>query len=170
MPLYEFEHFIRLAASQKTAIAKAITDWHATTFKAPRYIVCCRFIDVSQGPLSETFVGGQPKRSNRLFLSLRSGTGRTPEQLEGMTNNIVSIWNGIAGSTVEAQLRAVYIKGTIDSALEGGFMLPMVRMYTCTQLFCRLYFNSLESLNSGLKTILRNSESWQPPAMRISSG
>lgn len=126
MPLYEFEHVIRLAAGQKSAIAKAITDWHATTFKAPRFIVCCRFIDVSHGPLSDTFIGGQPRKINRLFVSVRSGTGRTHEQLESMTSQIVSIWSGIMGSTSEAQLRAVYMKGTIDSALEGGFMLPMV--------------------------------------------
>jgi hypothetical protein len=127
MPLYEFEHAICLAARQKTALAKAITDWHATAFKAPRFIVACRFIDVSQGPLSETFIGGNSKRINRLFVSLRSGTGRTSEQLEGITYKLVDIWTGIVGSTTEAQLRAVYIKGTLDSALEGGFFLPMVR-------------------------------------------
>lgn len=126
MPLYEFEHVIRLAASQKTALAKAITDWHATTFKAPKFIVSCRFVDISQGALSETYVGGQPRKSNRLFVSLRSGAGRTPEQLAGMTSNILSIWDGIVGQTAEARLRAVYLKGTIDSAFEGGFQLPMV--------------------------------------------
>jgi Putative oxalocrotonate tautomerase enzyme len=126
MPLYEFEHVIRLGASQKVALAKAVTDWHAISFKAPRFIVACRFIDVSHGPLSETFIGGESKTINRLFVSLRSGAGRTPEQLEGMTNKLVDIWTSIVGSTISSQLRAVYIKGTLDSALEGGFFLPMV--------------------------------------------
>ncbi|RFU29398.1 hypothetical protein B7463_g6941, partial [Scytalidium lignicola] len=125
MPLYEFEHAIRLAASQKHTLAKAITDWHAMTFNAPRFIVGCRFIDISQGPLSETYIGGQPSKINRLFISLRSGTGRTPAQLEDMTHKLVKIWDEIVGTSKEAQLRGVYIKGTIDSALEGGFMLPM---------------------------------------------
>lgn len=126
MPIYEFEHVIRLAASQKTALAKTITDWHATSFNAPRYIVQCRFIDVSQGSLSDIFIGGQPRKINRLFVSLRSGAGRTQQQLEGMTNKLVSMWDNVAGSTPEAELRAVYIKGTLDSAFEGGFHLPMV--------------------------------------------
>ncbi|KAH8800494.1 hypothetical protein F5884DRAFT_810574 [Xylogone sp. PMI_703] len=117
---------IRLAASQKNAIAKAVADWHATTFKAPRFIVGCRFIDVSQGPLSETYIGGRPSKVNRLFVSLRSGTGRTPAQLEDMTNKLVSIWHDAVGTSKEAQLRNIYIKGTIDSALEAGVFLPMV--------------------------------------------
>jgi phenylpyruvate tautomerase PptA (4-oxalocrotonate tautomerase family) len=160
MPLYEFEHVIRLVASQKTALAKAVTDWHATSFRAPRFIVACRFIDVSQGPLSETFVGGESKKTNRLFVSLRSGTGRTPEQLEVMTNNLVDIWTGIVGSTTEAQLKAVYIKGTLDTALEGGFFLPMVRImhFSNLSLIC---FNSLEGLNNGSRTIQRSSKNWR---------
>ena len=41
-------------------------------------------------------------------------------------HKLVSMWNIVAGSTLEAELRAVYIKGTLDSAFEGGFHLPMV--------------------------------------------
>lgn len=126
MPLYEFEHAVRLAASQKSALARAITDWHATTFGAPRFIVGCRFIDIGQGPLSEVYIGGEPRKTNRLFLSLRSGTGRTPQQLQDMTLKLVSIWEEIVGTSADAKLRAVYLKGTIDSALEAGVMLPMV--------------------------------------------
>mgnify|MGYP001560129653 CR=1 len=75
MPLYEFEHAIHLVASQKSAISKGITKWHATTFSAPKFIVACRFIDVSHGTLSKTFIGGEPRKLNRLFISLRSGAG-----------------------------------------------------------------------------------------------
>ena len=128
MPLYDFQHVIRLTAGQKTALAKAITDFHSTTFKAPRFIVGCRFVDTSQGPLSDVFVGGEPRKINRLFVSLRSGTGRPQEVLEDMTHKLIAIWNGIVGSSKEAELRAVFIKGTLDSAMEGGFMLPMVSM------------------------------------------
>jgi phenylpyruvate tautomerase PptA (4-oxalocrotonate tautomerase family) len=155
MPVYEFEHVIRLAASQKAALAKAITDWHATSFNAPRYIVQCRFIDINSGPLSEIFVGGQPRKINRLSVSLRSGSGRTQEQLESMTNKLVAMWNGIAGSTPEAQLRAVYIKGTLDAAFEGGFHLPMVCLLL-SYIFTLIVLNSLENLNNGSKIIRRN--------------
>jgi phenylpyruvate tautomerase PptA (4-oxalocrotonate tautomerase family) len=158
MPVYEFEHVIRLVASQKTALAKAITDWHATSFNAPRYIVQCRFIDISQRPLSEIFVGGQPRKINRLSVSLRSGSGRTQEQLEAMTNKLVTMWNGIAGSTPEAQLRTVYIKGTLDAAFEGGFHLPMVRLLLL-YIFILTLSNSLENLNNGSRIIRKNSGS-----------
>lgn len=131
MPIYEFEHAIALSVSQKSAIAEAVTHWHATTFKAPRYIVGCRFIDVSHGVLSDTYFGGVAKQANRLFISLRSGTGRTAEQLEEITNTLRSIWTSVVGSTSrEAELRYVFVKGTLDSALEGGFMLPMVSCQT----------------------------------------
>lgn len=127
MPIYEFEHAIRLSVTQRQALATAITDYHALTFNAPRYIVNCRFIDVSQGPLSNTFVGGQPSQINRLFVSLRSGAGRTHAQLQGLSDKLESIWDGVVGKgTREQQLRGIYIKGNLDVAKEGGFHLPMV--------------------------------------------
>lgn len=126
MPLYEFEHVARLTASQKYTIAKAVTHWHATTFHAPKFIIGCRFVDVSQGTLSDVFIGGEPRKLNRLFVSLRSGAGRTPEQLEGMTTQLVRIWNAAVDKSVENELKTVFIKSNLDSALEGGFMLPMV--------------------------------------------
>ena len=129
MPIYHFEHAVQLSKTQRLALARAVTDWHATTFKAPRFIVNCRFVDVSHGPLSDTYVGGVPRQINRLFLSLRSGAGRTPAQLEGIADKLTGIWNEVVlpGSTLEKQLRAVYVMGTLDSAKEAGFHLPMVR-------------------------------------------
>jgi phenylpyruvate tautomerase PptA (4-oxalocrotonate tautomerase family) len=126
MPLYEFEHAASLTAAQKYEIAKSVTNWHATTFNAPKFIISCRFIDVSQGTLSETFIGGEPRKLNRLFVSLRSGAGRTPEQLESMTIELVGIWDAVVEKSTENELRTVFIKSNLDSALEGGFMLPMV--------------------------------------------
>lgn len=129
MPLYEFEHAITLTESQKQAIAHGITEFHATTFNTPRYIVNCRFIDISSGPLSDTFVGGKRRHINRLFVTLRSGTGRTPDQLRLLIDKVISIWDDIiGGSGRESQLRSVYIKGTIDAAKEGGFHLPLVSL------------------------------------------
>ncbi|CAI7633173.1 unnamed protein product [Penicillium bialowiezense] len=126
MPLYEFEHAITLTESQKQAIAHGITEFHATTFNTPRYIVNCTFIDISSGPLSDTFVGGKRRHINRLFVTLRSGTGRTPDQLRLLIDKVISIWDDIiGGSGRESQLRSVYIKGTIDAAKEGGFHLPL---------------------------------------------
>lgn len=127
MPLYEFEHIARLTASQKSSIARAITNWHATTFHAPKFIIGCRFVDISQGPLSETYIGGEPRKVNRLLVSLRSGAGRTPEQLEDMTMKVVGIWDAIVEKSAENELRTVFIKSNLDSAREGGFMLPLVR-------------------------------------------
>ena len=127
MPLYEFEHAIALTESQKQAIAHGITEFHATTFNAPRYIVNCRFIDISKGTLSDTFVGGKRRHINRLFVTLRSGTGRTADQLRVLIDSVNSVWdNIIGGSGWENQLRSVYIKGSIDAAKEGGFHLPLV--------------------------------------------
>jgi hypothetical protein len=130
MPLYEFEHITTLTEQQKSSIAIAITSFHSAAFNSPRFIVGTRFIDVSHGLLSETYIGGIAKKTNRLFVSLRSGTGRTPEVLESMTEKLREIWDtnvchGIAES-IEPELRAVYIMGTLDSAFESGFMLPMV--------------------------------------------
>ncbi|RDW58995.1 uncharacterized protein DSM5745_11201 [Aspergillus mulundensis] len=126
MPLYEFEHAIPLQEPEKQAIAHGITEFHANTFHAPRYIVNCRFIDVSHGPLSDTFVGGKRRQINRLFVTLRSGTGRTADQLRGLMDSVNAVWDEIvAGGGWERQLRSVYIKGCIDAAKEGGFHLPL---------------------------------------------
>jgi phenylpyruvate tautomerase PptA (4-oxalocrotonate tautomerase family) len=130
MPLYHFEHVIQLSGAQKLALARAITDWHATTFNAPRFIVNCRFVDVSHGPLSDTYVGGNPRKINKLFISLRSGAGRTQEQLEGIADKLTDMWTTVIGNdTREKQLRGVYIMGILDSATEAGFHLPMVRYF-----------------------------------------
>lgn len=96
-------------------------------FHAPRYIVNCRFIDVSAGPLSDTFVGGKRRHINRLFVTLRSGTGRTADQLRVLIDSVNSVWDSIiGGGGWEKQLRSMYIKGSIDAAKEGGFHLPLV--------------------------------------------
>ncbi|KAK4941819.1 hypothetical protein LTR10_018295 [Elasticomyces elasticus] len=126
MPLYHFEHAIQLSATQKAAIARAITNWHATTFKAPQFIVNCRFIDVSQGPFADNYIGGAPRRINSLSVSLRSGAGRSQEQLQGMADTLTGIWNDVVGQgSIEQQLRAMYIMGNVDSAKEAGFHLPL---------------------------------------------
>ncbi|PWY94136.1 hypothetical protein BO94DRAFT_321730 [Aspergillus sclerotioniger CBS 115572] len=126
MPLYEFEHAIPLKESEKQAIAHGITEFHANAFHAPRYIVNCRFIDISDGPLSDIFVGGKRRQINRLFVTLRSGTGRTVDQLRVLIDSVNDVWdNTVGGGGWEKQLRSVYIKGSIDAAKEGGFHLPL---------------------------------------------
>lgn len=132
MPIYHFEHAISLSQVQKLALVKAITDWHATTFKAPRFIVNVRFVNISSGLLSDTYVGGAPRQINRLFVSLRSGAGRTPAQLESIADKLEGFWNETVGSgTIEKKLRGVFIQGSIDSAKEAGFHLPLVRFLAC---------------------------------------
>jgi phenylpyruvate tautomerase PptA (4-oxalocrotonate tautomerase family) len=126
MPIYKFEHVIPLSRSQKTGLAQAITDWHATTFKAPRFIVNVRFIDVSQGVLADSYIGGAQRQTNRLFVSLRSGTGRTESQLQGISDKLESLWDSAVGKSCSNQLRGVFILGHIDSAKEAGFHLPLV--------------------------------------------
>lgn len=164
MPLYQFEHIIQLSTTQKATIARTITDWHATTFKAPRFIVQCRFIDVSQGLLADHYVGGAPRQINRVFLSLRSGTGRTQEQLQGMADKISDSWDDVVGQgSIEQQLRGVYIQGNIDSAKEAGFHLPMV----CIALrgampeASEVTMRSLESSNNGSRTMNTSSRNGQ---------
>ncbi|RSL90140.1 hypothetical protein CEP52_014684 [Fusarium oligoseptatum] len=110
MPLYEFHHILPLTGVEKSRLARLITDWHATTFKAPRFIVNCRF-------------------TNKLMITLRSGTGRTAEQYAGITTKLVSFWNDsikeVQATQKEKELKDVFIMGSYDSAFERGFFLPM---------------------------------------------
>ena len=127
MPIYHFEHVIQLSQPQRLALARTITDWHATTFKSPRFIVNVRFVDVSQGLLSDTYVGGELRHINRLFVHLRSGAGRTQPQLQGMADMLEGFWKETVGNdSFQKQLRGVLILGDLDSAKESGFHLPMV--------------------------------------------
>ncbi len=130
MPIYEFHHGLSLTATQKSKLARAVTDWHSFTFRAPRFIVNCRFIDLQKLPTEDNYVGGKPFKSNKLFVSLRSGTGRTEEQYKSMTQKLQEIWNeamvDVEAPALEKDLKDVFIMGTLDSALERGWFLPMV--------------------------------------------
>lgn len=129
MPMYHFELAIKLTQTQKLALVKKITDWHATTFRSPRFIVNVRFMDVTQGLLADTYVGGEQRQINRLFVSLRSGGGRTQEQLEGMADKLEGFWNEAVGKeSIATQLRGIFIKRELDVAKESGFHLPLVSL------------------------------------------
>ncbi|KAK1638876.1 putative oxalocrotonate tautomerase enzyme-domain-containing protein [Colletotrichum phormii] len=129
MPTYEFHHILPLGRSQKANLARLITDWHATTFKAPRFIVNCRFIDIRAANTEDFWVGGHELKTNKLMITLRSGTGRTEEQYKRITTKLVSMWNeltkDIQASEREKELRDVFVMGVFDSAYERGFFLPM---------------------------------------------
>ncbi|KAL7935764.1 hypothetical protein V8C35DRAFT_333609 [Trichoderma chlorosporum] len=126
MPMYHFELAVKLSQTQKMALVRKITDWHATTFKSPRFIVNVRFIDVSQGLLADSYIGGAQRQINRLFVSLRSGAGRSQEQLEGMADKLEGFWNEAVGKdSIATQLRGVFIMGELDVAKEAGFHLPL---------------------------------------------
>ncbi|UKZ64195.1 uncharacterized protein TrAtP1_005415 [Trichoderma atroviride] len=126
MPMYHFELATKLTQTQKLALVRTITDWHATTFKSPRFIVNVRFIDVSEGLLADSYVGGTQRRINRLFVSLRSGTSRSQQALEGMADKLESFWNETVGKdSIAKQLRGVFIMGELDVAKEAGFHLPL---------------------------------------------
>lgn len=130
MPTYEFHHILPLTTVHKSRLASLITDWHATTFKAPRFIVNCRFVDIRASSTENFWVGGRQLKTNRLMITLRSGTGRTQEQYASITNKLVSLWNtsteDIQGNQQEKELKDVFIMGSYDSAFERGFFLPMV--------------------------------------------
>lgn len=130
MPTYEFHHVLALTLAQKSRLAGLITDWHATTFKAPRFIVNCRFVDIRAANPEDFWIGGRQLKTNRLMISLRSGTGRTEEQYAAITNKLVSMWNNstkeMQASEQEKELKDVFIMGSYDSAYERGFFLPMV--------------------------------------------
>lgn len=130
MPLYEFHHILPLTGAEKSRLARHITDWHATTFKAPRFIVNCRFIDIRASNIEDFWVGGRQLKTNKLMITLRSGTGRTAEQYAGITTKLISFWNdSVEGAQVtqkEKELKDVFIMGSYDSAFERGFFLPMV--------------------------------------------
>ncbi|KAM6537898.1 hypothetical protein FALCPG4_003797 [Fusarium falciforme] len=129
MPTYEFHHILPLTGVQKSHLARLITDWHATTFKAPRFIVNCRFVDIRASNPEDFWVGGRQLKTNRLIITLRSGTGRTAEQYAGITTKLVSFWNDsikeVQAGPKEKELKDVFIMGSYDSAFERGFFLPM---------------------------------------------
>ncbi|KIW13328.1 hypothetical protein PV08_08516 [Exophiala spinifera] len=129
MPIYEFHHILPLSPIQKSRLARVVTDWHSFTFRAPRFIVNCRFVDTRSVPSEDNYVGGKPFKSNRLFVSLRSGTGRTEEQYIDMTRKLQAMWNetvqDVPAPSVEKELKDVFIMGTLDSAFERGWFLPM---------------------------------------------
>ncbi|RSL61662.1 hypothetical protein CEP53_005018 [Fusarium sp. AF-6] len=129
MPLYEFHHILPLTGVEKSRLARLITDWHATTFKAPRFIVNCRFVDIRASNTEDFWVGGRQLKTNKLLITLRNGTGRTAEQYAGITTKLISFWNDsikeVQASEKEKELKDVFIMGTFDSAFERGFFLPM---------------------------------------------
>jgi hypothetical protein len=166
MPCYEFNHVLPLTRAHKATLARVITDWHATTFKAPRFIVNCKFVDIRAQSSDDNWIGGLPMKTNKLNIFLRSGTGRTDQQYQGITNKLVSIWDevikDIQAVESEKELKDVFVMGVFDSALERGFFLPLVGL--------RLYFSisltrSLTCLgsrvpsSSGLLRTSRNSRS-----------
>lgn len=131
MPSYEFQHILPLTRAHKATLARAITDWHATTFNAPRFIVNCKFTDIRAQSPDDSWVGGLAMKTNRLDVFLRSGTGRTAQQYQDITTKVVSIWDEAVKDVQTAaesdkELKDVFIMGDIDSALERGFFLPMV--------------------------------------------
>lgn len=129
MPIYHFELATKLTQIQKLALVRTITDWHSTTFKSPRFIVNVRFVDVSQGHLADSYIGGTQRHINRLFVSLRSGAGRSQQALEGMADKLESFWNETVGrDSIAKQLRGVFIMGELDVAKEAGFHLPLVSL------------------------------------------
>ncbi|KAL2675592.1 hypothetical protein Neosp_011782 [[Neocosmospora] mangrovei] len=129
MPLYEFHHILPLTGAEKSRLARLITDWHATTFKAPRFIVNCRFVDTRASNIEDFWVGGRQLKTNKLMITLRSGTGRTTEQYTAITNKLISFWNDsvkeVQATQKEKELKDVFIMGSYDSAFERGFFLPM---------------------------------------------
>jgi phenylpyruvate tautomerase PptA (4-oxalocrotonate tautomerase family) len=130
MPIYEFQHVLALTAAQKASLARLVTEWHSNTFKSPRFIVNCRFVDIRDQRAEDNYIGGKPFKSNRLFVSLRSGTGRTEQALADMTRKIQSLWDeavqDIQAPAQDKNLIDVFIMGILDSALERGWFLPMV--------------------------------------------
>ncbi|CAH0057873.1 unnamed protein product [Clonostachys solani] len=129
MPMYEFHHILAITKAQKSNISRAITEWHAATFKAPRFIVNCRFVDIRADHPDNNWVGGLPMKTNKLMITLRSGTGRTEQQYRDITNKVVSLWDEAVKDSQandrEKELKDVFIMGTFDSAMERGFFLPL---------------------------------------------
>ncbi|MCJ1305423.1 hypothetical protein MMC08_008237 [Hypocenomyce scalaris] len=122
MPLYEVEHTIHLSPEQLDKLAEAITRIHTRAFTTPSLFVNIRFTNVAQ---QVTYVGGKPKRANRILASVRSGGGRSNDQFEKICKDITEEWDSIVGTSApEYKLRAVFVLGTITTAMEAGFMLP----------------------------------------------
>ncbi|KAJ9602971.1 hypothetical protein H2200_012751 [Cladophialophora chaetospira] len=129
MPTYEFHHILPLKRPQKAQLAQAVTDWHAVTFRAPRFVVNCRFISARDIPAEDSYIGGRVLNCNKLFVSLRSRIRRTPEQYLSMTKTLQRMWDEAVQDSAHIgsgkELKDVFIMGTIDSTLKRGWFLPM---------------------------------------------
>lgn len=130
MPLYEVQHAIPLAISQKDELAQALTQIHSTKFTTPKNFVNVSFTDVSEAC---TYVGGQRQTGNHIRANVRAGPTRTQEDWNELCKEVERAWYHICGTPLprlkgrpepDTSLRSVIVIGGIIAGLEAGFVLP----------------------------------------------
>ncbi|KAH8684336.1 hypothetical protein BGZ60DRAFT_164463 [Tricladium varicosporioides] len=126
MPFYNIEHSIPLSPSQKSSLAKQITNLHSIKFNAPSLFVNIKFspLDSSSATLIDPnfFVGGKPKAGlNYIWAHVRGGGGRSQEHFDKLAESVEEIWNDVTGE--KGTLQAVFIVPGIV-ARERGLRIP----------------------------------------------
>lgn len=91
-------HSLPLIASQRSDIAKSITELYNKTFNAPSIFINVRFVPVMD---EDYYCGGKRKPgTNRIFVYTRGCGGRTAETFAILAERVERIWNNTIGATM----------------------------------------------------------------------
>ncbi|KIW98682.1 uncharacterized protein Z519_00343 [Cladophialophora bantiana CBS 173.52] len=123
MPLYDVEHVTPLTPDQQSALAKALTNLHATRFKTPGFFLNVRYTDSSK---QVVFRNGRRAVYNRVILRTRSGEQRSKELYDEHCRDIVRVWEEVVGKEGELGLRTVWVMAALTTAVECGIARPKV--------------------------------------------
>lgn len=132
MPYYEVNHTISLLPSQKSDLARAITEIHSTRFSTPRLFVNVKFTDFSETPL---FIGGHEQKKSHILAHVRTGASRTTKDFNTLCADVTAAWNDIvvplpkvrrsdSDTDEDRKLYSVFVLGDIVAGMEAGFEIP----------------------------------------------
>ena len=135
MPIYHIHHLTPLTPTQKDSLADALTTLHSTQFSTLRNFVNVRFRPLD--PNDDIYIGGRRRVANHIVASVRAGPSRTSADWNALCAAIHGVWERIVvsdpaprakGSTVgsgeEAQLRAIFLEGSLVGGTEAGIPIP----------------------------------------------
>lgn len=146
MPLYEIHHSTPLLPHQLSAIAKAITNLHCSTFSAPSSFVNIVFhpattSETTIGPA--IYVGGEQHQTNYIIGHLRPRPSKPRDTLNTLVEGLTAVWNEVVRARpldASAQTTTATTSGRLDDArglhnvflmediaagAEQGFVLPV---------------------------------------------
>ncbi|RFU25134.1 hypothetical protein B7463_g11195, partial [Scytalidium lignicola] len=121
MPFFEVYHIIDLTAEQKSTLAKAFTVAHSRRFTTLEQFVNIRFNNVAD---EDVYVGGYPRRFNRIFCNVRPGGGRSQEAFQALCHDLAGHWAEIVGTEGDKNLRSVFVVAALAAGIEVGLDFP----------------------------------------------